>query len=150
MSPSREEQEFRETVDLKDPALAAFLAWLMPGLGHLYQGRLGKAALLFVCIVGTFLFGLYLGSDTSAAEANHKSLGWARVVYYSFRDNDKRLPYLCQVGVGLPALPAIVQSIRAGRGMRVWWNGFMAPPPLAGQRLEELVRSLRWRLHRTD
>jgi hypothetical protein len=102
----------------------------MPGLGHLYQGRLGKAGLFFVCIMGTFLFGLYLGSDTRAAEANHKNLGWARVVYCSWREGDKRLPYLCQVGVGLPALPAIVQSIRAGKGGPSWWNGFMAPPPI--------------------
>src|SRR5262245_54445208 len=29
-------------VELKDPPLAAFLAWLVPGLGHIYQGRTGK------------------------------------------------------------------------------------------------------------
>src|SRR3989304_2264410 len=48
-------------IDLKDPRLAAFLAWLVPGLGHLYQGRRGKGVLFFVCIVGTFVYGLYVG-----------------------------------------------------------------------------------------
>jgi TM2 domain-containing membrane protein YozV len=48
-------------IDLKDPWLAAFLAWLVPGLGHLYQGRTGKGLLFFICIVGTFFYGLYIG-----------------------------------------------------------------------------------------
>ena len=51
-------------IDLKDPRLAAFLAWLVPGLGHIYQGRTGKGVLFFVCIVGTFFYGC-----TSAADA---------------------------------------------------------------------------------
>lgn len=128
MTPSVEEEYFRQTVDLKDAALAAFLAWLIPGLGHLYQGRTAKAVLFFVCILGTFVYGVYLGSDPE--------LGWGRVVYVSWREGDKRLPYLCQAGVGLPALPAVVQVIRANKGMPVWWNGFMAPPPLAGKMVE--------------
>jgi hypothetical protein len=48
-------------IDLKDPVLAALLAWLIPGLGHWYQGRRHKAVLFFVCILGTFIYGLYLG-----------------------------------------------------------------------------------------
>ena len=83
-------------IDLKDPFLAAFLAWLIPGAGHWYQGRRHKAILFFVWILGTFVFGLYLGEG--------------RVVYASWRDGDRRLPYLCQVGVGLPAMPALIQA----------------------------------------
>ena len=199
MVPTDEEREDRESVDLKDRGLAAFLAWLIPGLGHLYQGRTAKAGLFFVCIMGTFLYGLYLGSgdellmfNTSlqfqdeldrgvipqdlrldferhkvAGQANVRSLsqnasvsteeegsrwritdgsvvytvrkegnrlsilgklGWARVVYFSWRRGDKRLAYLCQVGIGLPALPALMQASRMGSGKRVWLNGFMAPP----------------------
>jgi len=96
-------------VDLKDPRLAAFLAWLVPGLGHLYQGRTGKGLLFFVCIVGTFVYGLYIGEG--------------RVVYAATTDVFSRKfldrwQYICQVGVGLPALPAFVQTWRAesGRG----------------------------------
>ncbi len=98
-----EEREYHESVDLKDPGLAAFLAWLVPGLGHLYQGRTAKAGLFFVCIMGTFLYGLYLGSDFDPDDG--KELGWGRVVYFSWRPEEKRLAYLCQVGIGLPALP---------------------------------------------
>jgi hypothetical protein len=41
--------------------IAIFLAWLVPGLGHWYLGRRGKATVFFVCIAGLFLTGLYLG-----------------------------------------------------------------------------------------
>lgn len=40
------------------PGLAAILAWIFPGLGHLYLGR-RKTALLYAAIVtATFLLGL--------------------------------------------------------------------------------------------
>jgi TM2 domain-containing membrane protein YozV len=127
MASRDEERGNRESVDLKDPGLAAFLAWLIPGLGHLYQGRTAKAALFFVCIMGTFLYGLYLGSSNEVLP-NGDRLGWGRVVYFSWRVGEKRLAYLCQVGIGLPALPALVQASRMSSGKKVWWDGFMAPP----------------------
>jgi hypothetical protein len=127
LEKSAEQLRAEESINLKDPALAAFLAWLIPGLGHLYQGRLAKAALFFVCIMGTFLYGLYLGSSNGVTASGRK-IGWGRVVYFSWKENHKRLHYICQVGVGLPALPAVVQAWRVKRGKPVWWNGFMAPP----------------------
>ncbi len=89
-------------VDLKDPRLAAFLAWLVPGLGHLYQGRTGKGVLFLVCILGTFFYGLYIGEG--------------RVVYASVPNTLTRWHYFCQVGVGLPALPALIQREREKQG----------------------------------
>lgn len=110
-------------VDLKDPALAAFLAWLWPGSGHLYQRRWGKGVLFMVCILGTFFYGLFIGDG--------------RVVYASWRDGDRRLPYLCQVGVGLPALPALVQAYRVKNGRYPLWGGIMAPPKLSAPERED-------------
>lgn len=123
-SATTNEQEPIE-LQLKDPGLAAFLAWLIPGLGHFYQGRLAKAVLFFVCIMGTFTYGLYLGSGPD--------VGKARVVYWEWKPQDKRLYYFCQVGIGLPALPAIVQSIRVKNGNEPFGT-FMAPPRIAGDR----------------
>jgi hypothetical protein len=118
------QQSPQTTVPLKDPALAAFLAWLVPGLGHLYQGRTAKAILYFVCLTGTFLYGCYLGGS--------RELGWGRVVYMAWRDDDTRLSYICQVGIGLPALPALVQANRARNDKDLdkgpMWGGLMAPP----------------------
>ena len=107
-------------IDLKDPRLAAFLAWLVPGMGHLYQGRTGKGLLFFVCIVGTFVYGLWLGGG--------------RVVYASVPSPLTRWQYFCQLGVGLPALPAIVQRERMknpnnGPLIADW---FMRPPRMQG------------------
>ena len=114
-----EQQAVQDSIDLKDPALAAFLAWLIPGLGHLYQRRIGKAVLFFVCIFGTFAYGCYLGGS--------RELGWGRVVYFSWAPGARRWAYICQAGIGLPALPALLN-----RGEKPWFHGFMAPPGTGG------------------
>ena len=82
-----------ETIPLKDPPMAALFAWLVPGLGHLYQGRVGKAILFAVCIWTTFLYGMYLGDGG--------------VVFFRWDAGEQRWAYICQVGMGLPALPAL-------------------------------------------
>jgi hypothetical protein len=103
-------------VNLKDPRLAAFLAWLVPGLGHLYQGRTGKGLLFFICIVGTFVYGLYIGDG--------------RVVYASVPSSLTRWQYFCQAGVGLPAMPALVQRERFKQGKQPLVADFMRPPDM--------------------
>ncbi len=116
-TPSESNESMLE-IDLKDPRVAAFLAWLIPGAGHIYQGRTGKGILFFVCIVGTFIYGMYIGGG--------------RVVYASTADVFSRQfldrwQYICQVGVGLPALPAIVQRARMREHKEPFGN-FMRPP----------------------
>jgi hypothetical protein len=108
-------------LDLRDQWLAAFLAWLVPGLGHMYQRRWGKGGLFMTCILATFFYGLWLGGG--------------RVVYASFRESDPHYAYLCQVGVGLPALPALVQAMRVGgpTPKAPLMDGIMAPPMVPGQ-----------------
>jgi hypothetical protein len=120
-------------IDLRDRWLAAFLAWLVPGAGHLYQRRYGKGLLFMACILSTFYYGVFLGSSN--------------VVYASFRraderdylQDDARYAYLCQVGIGLPAVPAMIQSRRVGgpNPKAPLWDGYMAPPVLIGQRVHE-------------
>jgi hypothetical protein len=95
-----------DTIDLKNHYLAALLTWLLPGLGQWYQGRRSKAILFCVCILGTFVYGMYLGEG--------------RVVYASWRDEDPKLRYPCQLCVGLPSLPALVQ---AARGKEPFFKG---------------------------
>jgi hypothetical protein len=113
-------------IDLRNPALAALLAWLIPGAGHLYQRRTGKGILYMVCILGTFFYGMYLGD--------------CKVVYASWRNNDTRWAYFCQIGVGLPALPALVQAERARSGRSPLFNvGFESPPKSADKWREEGV-----------
>ncbi len=111
-------------VNLKSRELAALLAWLVPGLGHLYQGRKTKAWIFFVCILSAWILGF--------------ALGGGHVVYASWVPGDKRWHYVLQVGVGAVALPAVVQTSRMKKATdklgrisasyKPLWGGFMAPP----------------------
>src|SRR6185436_18664166 len=84
-------------IPLKDPMLAALLAFLVPGLGHFYQRRLFKGFLYSVCILGTFVCGMRIGHG--------------QVVYFNWQPAENRTyAYLCQFWVGLPALPALAQA----------------------------------------
>jgi hypothetical protein len=131
------EQADSIAIDLKDPALAALLAWLIPGLGHWYQGRRAKAALYFLCILGLFSFGVYLSSSNEPCRQGGAKIGCGRAVYFSWRRDDHHLAYLCQVGVGLPALPAMLQAYRMSHRQEVRWDGFMAPPRPLGMSPDE-------------
>jgi hypothetical protein len=111
-SPPVAESELE--IDLRDPSLAALLAWLWPGAGHLYQRRTGKGLLFMICILGTYFFGLALGEG--------------KVVYASWNQVDRRWQYPLQLGVGIPALPAVVQGMIVRRGNPPAFGGAMAPP----------------------
>lgn len=114
-----------QLIDLRNRPLAAFLAWLIPGAGHIYQGRHAKGGLFFVCILSSWILGF--------------ALGGGHVVYASWQPGDKRWHYLLQAGVGAAALPALVQGNRMRNSTDRFtgqtdlsyeplWGGFMAPP----------------------
>lgn len=94
-----------ERIDFRQRWLAGTLAWLIPGAGHIYQRRYFKGVVYLVCILGIFVWGSSMGEakavhlrwdgSTSDAKTRHRSLG-----------------YLAQVGVGLSALPAVLQKSR--------------------------------------
>jgi hypothetical protein len=116
-------------INLRDPVVAGFWAWFLPGAGHLYQRRYGKGILFMTCILSTWFFGLWIGGG--------------RVVYASWTETDKRLQYICQVGVGLPALPALVQGYRVTIADKLpLMDGFMAPPeqPMRPGQWDDLAR----------
>lgn len=105
-------------VDLRNSTLAAILAWAWPGAGHLYQKRYAKGVLFMACILGTFFFGLVLGEGKVVyADQPGPNVHW-----YT------RWPYAFQLGVGIPATPAIVQCMRVSSGKEPILGGWMAPP----------------------
>ncbi|MFZ1933228.1 MAG: DUF6677 family protein [Thermoguttaceae bacterium] len=127
--PEAPQQSDLPAIDLKDPIVAALLAWLIPGLGHWYQGRRAKAILFFVCIMGLFGYGVVLGGGTRVdQDGNKRFLGYGRAVYLSMHSDDLRLYYISQIGVGLPAFPALFQAYQMNHHRAVIWSGFMAPP----------------------
>lgn len=85
-------------IPLKNQYLAAVLAYLVPGAGHLYQGRLFKGTLFLVCILGTYLSGLYMSQG--------------KAVYYRMDSGNRNIAFFAQAGVGMFAIPAYVQAQR--------------------------------------
>lgn len=110
-------------IRLRNPRVAALLAWLFPGAGHIYQGRIGKGILYAVCILSLYTIGFALGEG--------------KIVYWRWvnpMNNPEKfcLYYLGQFFVGLPALPALIQGTLKyfGHSPILW--GFMAEPDLNG------------------
>lgn len=106
-------------VPLRNRYLAAFLAWLVPGSGHIYQGRTAKGILYGLCILSLYFLGFALGDG--------------KIVYWRWvnpmQNPDKFcLHYVGQFFVGLPALPALVQSTLNHYGLQPILGGFMAEP----------------------
>jgi hypothetical protein len=95
-----------------DP-LAAVLSYLIPGLGQIYQGRVGKGLLFFCGLYALFFYGMWMGQwrnvwlpDTEGLpEVNFvgQQLGGpAKAVSYRFQ-------FLGQFWIGTAAWPAVYQ-----------------------------------------
>lgn len=121
-------------VDLRDARLAAFLAWLVPGLGHLYQRRTGKGLLFMITILGTFAYGMYLGGGRVVYASSTKPpipMGVNRQALAKALENAGRWHYYCQLPVGIAALPAYVQTWRVESGqppIDLFGDNFERPP----------------------
>jgi TM2 domain-containing membrane protein YozV len=79
----------------KNLAFAAFLAWLVPGLGHLYLDRKFKGIMFTILINGLFLSGWVM------------SYGEAMSLH---KEDGHRYAFLAQVGAGGPQLLAIIYT----------------------------------------
>lgn len=112
-------------IDLRNPALAAALSWVIPGLGQLYQGRTFKGVIFLVTLLGTFLAGMWIGGGN--------------VVYASWRPSEKRWAFLGQAGIGAAAIPAVLQSYAVGgsAGQPLANLPWLVPPLARGQAVSE-------------
>ena len=115
----RPEPMSQPPISMRNPLKAAFLAWLVPGLGHYYQGRKGKAFLYAFCILGLYFFGLLMGEG--------------KIVYWRwvnpFQNPEKFcVHYLGQFFVGLAALPALIQGTLLHFGYNPIFGGILAEP----------------------
>jgi hypothetical protein len=104
---------------------AGFLSYLVPGLGQIAQGRVGKGLLFLVCIYTLFFYGVYLG--TGSITLDDKTYRVSGNVYLPDAAEDqpgapRQLPPLLQnlyarpqfagqFWVGVAAWPAIVQYV---------------------------------------
>jgi hypothetical protein len=95
-----------------DP-LAALMSYLIPGLGQVYQGRVGKGLLFFFGLYLLFFYGMWMGkwrnvwlpdaSDLPDVTVAGQNLGGAfKAAYY-------RPQFLGQFWIGAAAWPSVVQ-----------------------------------------
>ena len=82
------------------PAVVCIVSWLVPGAGHLMQGRRQKGLIFFVAIPVMFAIGLWLEG---------------RLFPYMFSDPLVGLAALAQTGIGVPML--IASAIGLGQGV---------------------------------
>ena len=88
-------------IQLRNPPVAALLAWLIPGLGHYYQGRKGKAILYGRWILGLYLMGMVM--------AEGKVVYWRWINRFNYPEKFC-VHYIGQFWVGLLTLPALIQG----------------------------------------
>ncbi len=107
--------------------LAAFLSYLIPGLGQIYQGRIAKGLLFFVCVYTLFFYGLYQGSGSITL--NGRTYTISSNVYLpdtADQNNPLGLPrlaanlynrpqFLGQFWIGIAAWPALWQYSNADK-----------------------------------
>src|SRR5262245_61476305 len=105
--------------------MAAFLSYLIPGLGQIYQGRVAKGVLFFICVYAMFIYGMYLGSGTvtynkvtyriignvylpdTADRPNSNPFGLARPLANLYN----RPQFAGQFWIGIAAWPAVWQYL---------------------------------------
>jgi hypothetical protein len=80
---------------------ACLLAWLLPGAGHLYLGRMRKGLVLLAAVGILFTLGVALGARLQ--------------MYFGLDDPLALLRSLAQVGNGLPYFVARSLGFEAGR-----------------------------------
>jgi len=87
----------RET---SQPVAAGLLAWVFPGLGHLYLRRYGKALVLMGAILALFALGVSMDSRLS--------------MHLGLEDPLALLFSLAQMGIGAPYVLARFMGYEAG------------------------------------
>ena len=96
-----------------DP-VAGFLSYLIPGLGQIKRGKVGKGILFFVCIHCLFFWGLSLGHWKNVylprADDPNRYRKMEIALGISFpRTLWNRIPFVGQFWVGIAAWPALIQ-----------------------------------------
>jgi hypothetical protein len=115
---------------LFDP-FAGLLSYLIPGMGQIYQGRVGKGVLFLVCIYTLFFYGQYLGSGSVKIGLRTYSLNGNVYLPDTAQDHGEganpfglpplalnlynRPQFVGQFWVGVAAWPAILQYLSYDR-----------------------------------
>lgn len=110
--------------------VAAFLSYLVPGLGQLTQGRYGKGILYMVCLYLLFFYGFMLGHRKNVyLPRNNPDQGGG--INQLAGDVYTRFQFVGQAPIGIVAWPAMYQyAVYEERPLKVPMNGFMRAPSI--------------------
>ena len=99
--PNAPDVERHKPWETRNVFVALILAVLVPGLGHLYQGRVVKGLIYLFGILGLFLWGVKLGEGVVVYNLPEKGLTRKITLHYA-----------AQFGAGLVSYPALWQKQR--------------------------------------
>jgi hypothetical protein len=111
--------------------MAGFLSYLVPGLGQICQGRIGKGLLFLVCLYTLFGYGMYLGDWKNvymAEAANERPGAWPALALSLYN----RPQFAGQFWIGAAAWPAVWQYNHwalPGQDLGASWRDFERMPP---------------------
>ncbi len=93
--------------------LAGLLSYLVPGLGQIAQGRVGKGLLFLVCIYALFFYGVFLGSGKNVylPHTPAQTAPWFLQGAPLLADLYNRPQFAGQFFIGIAAWPAVWQYV---------------------------------------
>jgi hypothetical protein len=102
------------TAPPKIDLLAGLLSYLIPGLGQVMQGRIGKGLLFFLCLYSLFFYGMWLGKMKNTWLPDSKQLPEAEVPLLGKLNGISlalyhRPQFFAQFWMGAAVWPAVVQ-----------------------------------------
>jgi hypothetical protein len=112
--------------------LAGLLSYLVPGLGQIIQGRIGKGLLFLVCLYGMFFYGMYLGNwrNVYLPDAPIQNKNWNLPDFVLNVYN--RPQFAGQFWIGIAAWPALWQYNHLpvpSNATSPFWHTFQKNPP---------------------
>ena len=132
--------------------LAAFLSYLIPGLGQITQRRYAKGIIYFVCLYGMFFYGMALGDwkNVWLAKADNQTavmkIPVVGVLSGFPRDLAYRKEFAGQFFIGIVAWPAVIQytttepiPLSGGPKDTPEWTG--EPRPFLGHMMQPVAES---------
>jgi hypothetical protein len=107
---------------------AAILSYIVPGLGQIYQGRVGKGLLFLVCLYALFFGGMYLGHWKNVYIPDAWTPRSPSRLPRPVSNLYNRLQFVGQFWIGAAAWPAIWQY-NSEHGDGIFGSFEREPPP---------------------
>ena len=131
---------------------AGFLSYLIPGLGQIYQGRVGKGVLFMVCLLGMFFAGQYLGDWQNVylpdlARGQNDVIPWDNnpfhlpPILHPLANVYHRWHFAGQFWIGMAAWPALWQYNKLPVPDNPFWRNFQRWPEDEGKTNAYLTNS---------